>query len=97
MAQPFIPLKVLTGDTHQSYIVPAAAVTVHIPKQAGRIMMQAVTQNVRYVLDGSDPTATRGFQLDVGDGPIIIELSHKIVLRVAREAAGAVLEYEFGE
>lgn len=91
----FVPLASADGGGHQSYIAGAAAATVFIPGQARGILMQALTQNIRYTLDGTNPTTATGFQLKAGDPPRYIELDHRVFLKVIREAAGAVLEYEF--
>lgn len=94
----FVPLGTGDGGGHQSYIVPtAAAVTVYIPLHARGILMQALTQNVRYTLDGTTPTAGRGFQLKAGDPPVYVELGSRISLKIIGEVAGGVLCYEFGD
>ena len=51
----------LSGETHHTYSMGAAALTLSLPLHAGRIMMQALTQNIRYTLDGTTPNATTGF------------------------------------
>ncbi len=93
----FVPLASGDGGGHQSYIVGVAAVAVHIPLHARSILMQALAQNIRYTLDGTNPTTTTGYQLKAGDPPRLVELDGRINLKVIREAAGAVLEYEFGD
>jgi len=95
--QPFIPLKVLTGDSHHSQTLGTSALTLSVPLAARGILMQALSQNIRYTLDGTTPTAAIGFQLKAGDPPIFVELSHKIVMKFFRETSGAVLEYEYSE
>ena len=86
----------LSGETHHTYSMGAAALTLSLPLHAGRIMMQALTQNIRYTLDGTTPNATTGFQLKAGDPPREIEITSGMTLKFFREAAGAVLEYEYG-
>ena len=93
----FTPLKVLTGDTHISHSLGATALTLSIPLHAGSVMMQALTQNIRYTLDGTTPTASLGFQLKAGDAPILFKLTSKMTLKFFREVSGAVLEYGYGE
>ena len=93
----FVPLVVEDAtQTHQSLIVGASAITLSLPLNAAGILLQAVTQNIRFTLDGTVPTATRGFQLKAGDPPLYIGLDTGITLKFIREAAGAVLEYEYG-
>lgn len=92
----FVPLASADGGGHTTYIPGAAAATVHIPAQARGILMQALTQNVRFTLDGTNPTTGSGFQLKAGDPPLYVELGgSRIILKVIRETSGAVLEYEF--
>lgn len=92
----FVPLpSTETGGGHKTYTPGAAASTVYIPNNVRGILIQALTQNVRYTLDGTNPTASSGFQLKAGDPPLYIELDHRISLKVIRESSGAVLEYEF--
>lgn len=91
----FVPLSSTNGGGHTTYTPGATAATVYIPLQARGILMQALTQNVRFTLDGTNPTASSGFQLKAGDPPIYIELDSRVFLKVIRETAGAVLEYEF--
>lgn len=91
----FVPLAAADGGGHQTYIVPAAATSIFIPQHARGILWQALTQNVRYTFDGTNPTAGRGFLLKAGDPPLYIELGHRITPKVIAETAGAVLEYEF--
>lgn len=95
--QPFIPLKVLTGHQHQSASLGTGAMTLSVPLSAGKIMFQALAQNIRYTLDGTNPTASSGFQLKAGDPPRVLDLSDKITLKFFRETSGAMLEYEWGE
>ncbi len=88
-------------DYHQSRNDLATAQTMMVPGGSAPIylMMQALTQNVRYTLTdvtiGSAPTATFGFQLAAGDPPIIIPLELGITVRVIEEAATAVLQYQW--
>ena len=93
----FVPLNPdeTDWDGHKSYIVGATAVAILIPKHARGILVQALTQNIRYTLDGINPTTTRGYRLTAGNDPIYIELDGRIKFKVIAETAGAVLEYEF--
>lgn len=66
------------------------------PAEARSVLMQALGQNVRYTLDGSAPTAARGFQLRAGDPAIIIPLCPNTQLKVIEELAGSALQYQWG-
>ncbi len=63
------------------------------------LMMQTVTQNVRYTLTAagaeSTPSATNGFVLVANADPIIITLGSGIQVRVIEVAATAVLNYQY--
>ena len=67
-----------------------------LTKAGNKLLIQALTQNVRYTLDGTTPTATTGFQLVAGNPPIIIPVEGRTVVTVIQEAATADLQYCFG-
>lgn len=90
--RPFVPF-----DVHQSYVMPANSISWPIPRGANEVLLQAITQNIRFTLDGTDPTATRGFQIVAGDPERKISISNITKLRLMREANGAVLQIQFGE
>lgn len=63
-----------------------------------KLLIQALTQNVRYTLDGTTPTASKGFQLKAGDPPVIIPTGTYTVVTVIEETAtaytvGTTVEY----
>lgn len=63
---------------------------------ANYLMVQAVTQNIRYSLSaGQEPTAAIGFQLVASAVPVIIPLGGGVTPRFFREAAGAILQYQY--
>ncbi len=90
----FIPLS---GSAHNSYIMGATVLTLSVPLNANGIMVQALTQNIRYTLTGTDPSISRGFQLKAGDPPRFLGICKGVTLKFFREASGAVLEYEYQE
>jgi hypothetical protein len=67
-----------------------------VPTGATKIRIQALTQNVRYTLDGSLPSTTRGFQLASGAAPIVILVDGNTSIKVIQEAATADLQYQWG-
>lgn len=85
----------LSGQTHQTYIMGAVALTLSLPLHAEGILIQALTQNIRFTLEGTTPTASVGFQLKAGDPPLFIEIESGVILKFFREASGAILEYEY--
>lgn len=92
--RPFVPLR---NVAHESYIMPANVVELSIPRAAREILVQAITQNIRFTLDGTDPTTARGFQMVAGDPERRIMISTLTRLKFIREANGAVLQYQYGE
>lgn len=74
----------------------SSATTLTPPAEAIKLMIQALDQNVRYTLDGTDPTTSTGFQLFAGDPPIIIPLGIDMTIKVIEEAATADLQYQWG-
>ena len=79
---------------HNDGLDISSAVTITIPTGATKILMQVQTQNARYTLDGTAPTASKGFQLKDGDPPIIITFGNATVLKMIEEAATADLQYQ---
>jgi membrane-associated protease RseP (regulator of RpoE activity) len=61
-----------------------------------KLLAQTVTQNVRFTLDGTTPTATLGFQLVAGDPPIIIPSGPNTIITVIEEAATADFQFIWG-
>lgn len=66
------------------------------PDGATSIVVQCFTQNVRFTLDGSAPTATRGFRITAAADPMLIPVSANAQIRFIEEAASAVLSYQWG-
>lgn len=86
----------LNGSAHQVVTLGTGIYTYNVPLQANNVAVQAVTQNVRFTLDGSAPSATTGFQLVAGDPAILITLTPTTTLRFFREASGAILQIQAG-
>ncbi len=81
---------------HSDGLNIAAVVELAAPVGANKIMLQALTQNVRFTLDGTDPTATLGFQLIAGDPLIVLTIESRAAIKVIEEAATADLQYQWG-
>lgn len=79
---------------HGSQAVTTVA-TLTKPAGANKIMLQALTQNVRYTCDGSTATTTAGFQLKAADPPRTVTVGSKGVMVVA-ETGTASLQYQWG-
>lgn len=101
--RPLLP-SVQGGDAYNIYahtstdLVLGNIERVTIPRGVRYVLVQAVDQNIRYVISGSeaDPSQTSGFQLTAGNDPLSISvLGGDTVLAFAPEAAGARLEMQF--
>lgn len=88
------PAKVVGSHTSNNTISTATSLTA--PAGAGSLIIQALTQNVRYTLDGTPPTTTTGFQLKAGDPPRTIPIGAAgQVVKVIEETATAVIQYQW--
>jgi hypothetical protein len=77
-------------------ISAAVVLTASAPADARSVLIQALDKNVRYTLDNTVPTATKGFQLKAGDPPVLIPICPQTVLTVIEEAATADLQFQWG-
>jgi hypothetical protein len=85
-----------TGN-HSDGLDVSSAVTLTVPDGAHTLMMQALTQNVRFTVDGTTPEATKGFQLKAGDPPIILGFIGTPVVKVIEETTTADLQIQWGK
>jgi len=83
-------------DSHLQDATISAATTLALPAGANKVLIGAIGANVRYTLDGVDPTATFGFQLKDGDPPLVIPFGPATVLKVIEESATATIDFQFG-
>lgn len=81
--------------SHYDGTTISSVVTLTPPTGAHGIRMQTHTQNVRYTLDGTVPTASKGFQVKAGDPAIVLPLSTSMVLKVIEETATADIQYQW--
>jgi hypothetical protein len=90
---PFDPV----GDhTRNATLNAAVDLSALRPANSDKILIQCDTQNVRYTLDGTTPTATVGFLLLTTDSPTLIAVSDTTVLQVIAAVGGAVINYIWG-
>lgn len=75
----------------------SAAINILPNGIANRIIVQAFNKNIRFTLDGSEPTSSKGFQIKPGWPPIQIGISPYAILRVIEEEATADLQYQWGK
>ena len=93
LPRPFISMQ---GQVHKSGVVNTMT-TLNVPNNTVEVLVQALTQNIRYTLDGSTPTASYGFRLTAGNDPIRIQMAPTTTLKFISETAGAILEWEYGQ
>ena len=84
------------NGAHNDGLDISSAVALTIPAGATKLLIQALTQNIRFTLDGTTPTATVGFQIVAGDPPLVIPLSSVTTITVIEETATADMQYQFG-
>jgi hypothetical protein len=82
---------------HNDGLSISSATTITPATGSTKLLVQALTQNVRFTLDGTAPTTSKGFQLKAGDPPVLIPLGNSTVIKFIQEAATADLQYQFGE
>jgi hypothetical protein len=93
---PFTPITTeYPGESHHTTALAGTSMTLSIPNSASGVLVQALTQNARFTLDGFTPTASKGFQLKAGDPPLFIQITRGMVLKFIAETAGSILEYEY--
>lgn len=81
---------------HTSSATLSSAFTITVTSAANKLLLQAITQNVRFTLDGTVPTSTLGFQLKA-DGTILeIPVVNGQAVKVIEETASAVIQYQLG-
>lgn len=81
---------------HAEDTTVSSATTLTPPTGATKLLLQAITQNVRYTLDGSTPDANTGFQLKAADPPILIPIKAGQTVITIEETASAVIQYQWG-
>jgi hypothetical protein len=87
-AQATYPAELRTVGDHVSLDDPDSS-----NLQATHIQLQALTQNIRYRIDGKEASTTVGFQLAAGAISLIPVPNAGI--SVAEEAAGAIIQYQW--
>jgi hypothetical protein len=92
VAQNFRPIGAHTKNAALSSVV-----TLTKKSNATKLLIQALSKNVSFTLDGSTPDATTGFQLVAGAAPTLIDVSGVAVVKVIEIAASATIQYQWGK
>jgi hypothetical protein len=69
----------------------SAATALTIPAGTGKVILRPATQAVRFRSDGTNPTASVGFPIPVGE-KFELEISSLPAFRVIEQTASATLE-----
>ena len=89
-----LPIAIVGAHTQNATL--SSAQTITIAAGTTKLLIQAFTQNVRYTLDGTVPTATKGFRLTAGNDPTMIPVVTGQTVKLIEEAASASIEYQLG-
>lgn len=81
---------------HYSNSSLSSAVALSKISNSRYLIVQALTQNVRFTLDGTTPTASLGFRLTAGDPPTIIDMERIGQIKFIEETASASIQYQWG-
>ena len=71
---------------------PTAAQTYTVPVGGLLVFLDATSQNVRYRLDGNDPTAAIGGRVIADTGPVVLPLQQAQTITFIEEVAGGTLD-----
>lgn len=99
VAQATYPAELRTVGAHTALTLAAAGnwiakpAGVNISEQATHIKIQALTQNIRYRIDGGVASATVGFRLTANTDSLVPVPNGGI--SVFPESAGAIAQYQF--
>jgi hypothetical protein len=71
---------------------------VHLtpPTGANKLLIQALTKDVRYTLDGTTPTSSVGFYLKAGEPPTLIDIGEDTDIAIIENEASASVNYQWG-
>ena len=83
--------------SHYDGTVISSAVTLTPPTGATKLLIQATGKDVRITLDGTTPTATKGFSLKADDPMLLIPLGNNTTVKVIEEEATADIQYQWGK
>jgi hypothetical protein len=88
---PFTPVGV-----HTQLATGATVQSITVPDGATQWMVQTQTQNIRFTLDGTAATTTKGFLLVASAPPVIVPCYPTQVIKWIEITTTAVLDYQFG-
>ncbi len=83
----------LTVGNHTRLDVAIGGDFIEKPTDATHLKVQVLTQNIRYTIDGTESSATIGFQLAAGTETTLPVPN--LGISVFEEAAGAIIQYQW--
>lgn len=88
------PVIPAINEDHQSSTMDInIIIEPNIPKHVWGALVQALGEDIRYTIDGTDPSATSGFRLTNGNDPLLIPVKPgRTVLKFIPEDVSAQLE-----
>lgn len=88
------PVTPAVDETHQSStMIVDVIIEPNIPEHVWGVIVQALGEDIRYTIDGTDPSATSGFRLTNGNDPLRLDIvGGRTQLKFIPEAADAQLE-----
>ena len=75
--------------SHIRYTSLATAQTLTPPSNADAVLIQAITQNIIFTLDGTVATANNGFILYKSSDPLIITIPQNRTISIIQQTASA--------
>lgn len=88
------PLAFYSIGTHTQNTTLNTVQSISIPFGANGLLVQAGGKDIRYTIDGSNPTATVGFLLPAYTDPLILmAVQDGQVFKFIETAASATLDY----
>ena len=95
MAESFFEF-VPEGSHNQDATISSATTLTKPSSGAAKLLIQAVDQNVRFTLDGTAPTTSKGFVLKADWPPILLQVGTGVTVKVIEETATGGVEYQWG-
>ena len=87
-------LKIKPDGSHNQDTSIDTATELSKPASGGnKLLIQATEENVRFTLDGTTPTTSKGFVLEADKPPVLLYTGQGVTVTVISETAGAAVEY----
>lgn len=79
---------------HGSDATISSVTLIPVPAGANAMQLQATGQNVRYTVDGTDPTPSIGFVLVADAAPAFLPVNDSLEIKVIETVAGATIQWQ---